>query len=114
MSRDWYCFAATALAAGIHLGWIDPTRVRSAAFKWIRKGVGVVCVGLACAIIWYAIPSEGVKWTTFSDSVLAEAKESGKPVILDFYADWCPSCRHMDRITFHERSIIEPPQKISS
>ena len=98
--------SATALAAGIHLGWIDRTEVRSSAFKWIRKSVGVVCAGLACAIVWNAIPSESVKWTPYSESVLAEAKQSGKPVILDFYADWCRSCRHMDRTTFHDSSII--------
>jgi thiol:disulfide interchange protein DsbD len=103
--------SATALAAGIHLGWLDRTGVRSAAFKWIRKGVGVACVGLACAIVWYAIPSEGVKWMPYSESALTEAKESGKPIILDFYADWCPSCRHMERTTFQERSIIEAASK---
>ncbi len=103
--------SATAVAAGIHLGWIDTTGVRSAAFEWIRKGVGIVCIGLACAIIWNSMPSEGVKWTPFSESVLAEAKESGRPTIIDFYADWCTSCRRMDRITFHNHSVIEDAAK---
>jgi thiol:disulfide interchange protein DsbD len=98
---------ATALAAGIHLGWIDSTGSRSAAFKWIRKGVGVACIGIAGAVIWNAQPADGVKWTSFSESVLSEAKASGRPVILDFYADWCSPCRRLDRRVFQNRSIIE-------
>ncbi len=103
--------AATALAAGIHLGWIESTRVRSSAFRWIRKGAGIVCIGLCCALIWNALPGETINWTPFSEKALAEAKESGKPVIIDFYADWCSPCRRLDKLTFHDRSVIDAAAK---
>jgi thiol:disulfide interchange protein DsbD len=103
--------SAAAVAAGVHLGWIYGGTTRSAVFRWIRKGVGVACICLALVFIWYAIPGEGVNWNPYSENMLAEAKGSGRPVILDFYADWCPLCRHMDRITFHDRSIISAAAK---
>ena len=38
------------------------------------------------------------------DSALHSAK---KPVMLDFYADWCVACKEMDRFTFHDSKVIE-------
>lgn len=36
------------------------------------------------------------------DAVLAQAK---RPVMLDFYADWCVSCKEMERFTFSDPQI---------
>ncbi len=38
------------------------------------------------------------------DQALVSAK---KPVMLDFYADWCVACKEMDRFTFHDPKVIE-------
>jgi thiol:disulfide interchange protein DsbD len=34
------------------------------------------------------------------DRELAEAKAAGQPAMLDFYADWCVSCKEMEKYTF--------------
>jgi thiol:disulfide interchange protein DsbD len=36
------------------------------------------------------------------DQALASAK---KPVMLDFYADWCVSCKEMERLTFTDTRV---------
>ena len=33
------------------------------------------------------------------------AKAIGKPIMLDFYADWCISCKQMDRFTFSQPDV---------
>jgi len=34
-------------------------------------------------------------------------KNTNKPIMLDFYADWCVSCKEMEHITFKDKRVIE-------
>ncbi len=39
--------------------------------------------------------------------MLADAAARGQTVMLDFYADWCVSCKEMERYTFTDPRVIE-------
>lgn len=39
------------------------------------------------------------------DSALKEASQQGKIVMLDFYADWCVSCKEMEQFTFADPTV---------
>lgn len=49
------------------------------------------------------------KITTIEDlnRELDAAKAQGKPVMLDFYADWCVACKEFEKYTFHNE-VVEP------
>lgn len=40
------------------------------------------------------------------DRELAAASAAGRPVLLDFYADWCVSCQELERFTLSDPAVI--------
>ncbi len=42
-----------------------------------------------------------------NDELDAAIKASTKPVMLDFYADWCVSCKELEGITFKDEKVIK-------
>jgi len=119
-----------ATASGVYLGALE--RIPEGASGWRRlwKSIGLVLLLLG-AIEIIGAASGGENWMnplknvrlgsqatsvehiTFQkiksladlDAAVVRSNQAGKPVMLDFYADWCVECVRMERNTFSEPEI---------
>lgn len=47
------------------------------------------------------------KWSPLTEEALREASRLNKPVIIDFYADWCVACKELEEKTFSDPDFLE-------
>ncbi|HSG27354.1 MAG TPA: thioredoxin family protein, partial [Candidatus Krumholzibacterium sp.] len=99
---------------GVYLGWIDRVPGMGRGFAILRKTVAVLM--LAGAVVVGMTPGgpfrkmeerPGIEWQEWSDRLLTEAAGSGRPVMIDFSADWCIPCHELELITFTDEQVLE-------
>jgi thioredoxin:protein disulfide reductase len=104
-----YAVVVAMVIGGIYLGFVDRSGKAGSIFRKVQWGVGSLAIVVG-AFLFMALQRPGIEWEPFSLDTLDEAMEANRPVMLDFYADWCIPCLELDRVTFTDGRVIEATQ----
>lgn len=132
---NMFLWAALLIASAIYLGAIDPLPTTARGFTKFWKGVGIIALISGTSILIGALggnrnilqPLAGLGVSAAGAVVGTEQnapmqfahikniagleaqlqQSAGKYVMLDFYADWCVSCKEYERFTFSDPRVKE-------
>ncbi len=48
-----------------------------------------------------------IEWLTVYENAMEKAREKNRPVMIDFYTDWCSWCKQLDRTTYVDAAVTK-------
>lgn len=124
-------WALLLIISAVYMGAVDAIKEGTAGWRKLWKGLGLVLllqgalmlIGLAAGNTDPLQPLKGIgfggaavqpqhlsfktiKSVADLEREVAAASAAGRPVMLDFYADWCISCKEFEKYTFSDPQVI--------
>ncbi|MGB5220527.1 MAG: thioredoxin family protein, partial [Polyangiales bacterium] len=111
----WLAVALGLVAGGVIVGAIHLSFKGGPLMLRVRKAVGVVaCVAGILGVVGYAEalpPGSHITWTEDFHAGKSIALTQGRPMMVDFGADWCGACQELERDVLSDPRVVAEAQR---
>jgi len=125
-----WLWAALLIISAIYMKALEPLPAESSGWSKLWKGLGVMLLiygalliigtsaggndkfrplhgvfGGGAAMVEQELSFQRIKTVEDLDNEIAKASAAGKPIMLDFYADWCIYCKDYEKYVFTDPRV---------
>jgi len=86
-------------------GWVSLTTPVSR--KWVIRIIAVAIVIAAGAWLLPGPSAELIDWQEYDAALIEQTIEEQRPVLIEFMADWCLSCKTVEKIVYSRKDIAD-------
>lgn len=77
-----------------------------------QKFIGIFLIALAFYLPFFT-PGESVEWQPYTPQAYEAALKDEKPIIIDFFAEWCAPCHELEYYTYTNERVIEALERFT-
>lgn len=101
---------AVAMAGGVWVGFLDKSKASFSGFKIVKPAIGALLIlfgAWTSVSAWQQASAPQMNWQPYSDALVELAKQESRPVLIDFYAEWCIPCKQIEKTLFSDPAVVK-------